>query len=63
MAQAAGDQKDKALWLTLGQSWVRLAEQWLAPGDRSLTLPTAMMFLPSTLPIETGCRGRARVEP
>ncbi len=26
MAQAAGDQKDKALWLTLAQSWVRLAE-------------------------------------
>jgi hypothetical protein len=27
MAQAAEDQKDKALWLTLAQSWVRLAEQ------------------------------------
>lgn len=26
MAQAADDQKDKALWLTLAQSWVRLAE-------------------------------------
>jgi hypothetical protein len=26
MARAAGDQKDKALWLTLAQSWVRLAE-------------------------------------
>jgi hypothetical protein len=26
MAQAAGDQRDKALWLTLAQSWVRLAE-------------------------------------
>jgi len=25
-AQAADDQKDKALWLTLAQSWVRLAE-------------------------------------
>ena len=27
MAQAAQDRKDKALWLTLAQSWVRLAEQ------------------------------------
>jgi putative IMPACT (imprinted ancient) family translation regulator len=26
-AQAADDQKDKALWLTLAQSWLRLAEQ------------------------------------
>ncbi len=26
MAQAAEDPKDKALWLTLAQSWVRLAE-------------------------------------
>jgi hypothetical protein len=26
MARAAGDQNDKALWLTLAQSWVRLAE-------------------------------------
>jgi len=26
MAQAAEDQKDKALWLTLAQSWLRLAE-------------------------------------
>jgi len=26
MAQAAGDRKDKALWLTLAQSWVRLAQ-------------------------------------
>jgi hypothetical protein len=26
MAQATGDQNDKALWLTLAQSWVRLAE-------------------------------------
>ena len=26
MAQTAEDQKDKALWLTLAQSWVRLAE-------------------------------------
>jgi hypothetical protein len=25
-ARAADDQKDKALWLTLAQSWVRLAE-------------------------------------
>ena len=27
MAQAAQDRKDKALWLTLAQSWVQLAEQ------------------------------------
>jgi hypothetical protein len=26
MARAADDHKDKALWLTLAQSWVRLAE-------------------------------------
>lgn len=26
MAQAADDQNDKALWLTLAQSWVRLAK-------------------------------------
>jgi len=26
MARAADDQNDKALWLTLAQSWVRLAE-------------------------------------
>ena len=26
MAQLANDEKDKALWLTLAQSWVRLAD-------------------------------------
>ena len=26
MAQVADDDRDKALWLTLAQSWVRLAE-------------------------------------
>ncbi len=26
MAQAAEDQSDKALWLTMAQSWLRLAE-------------------------------------
>ncbi len=26
MAQAAGEDSDKALWLTLAQSWMRLAE-------------------------------------
>jgi hypothetical protein len=26
MAQSSDDNKDKALWLTLAQSWVRLAE-------------------------------------
>ena len=26
MAHASDDDKDKALWLTLAQSWVRLAE-------------------------------------
>jgi hypothetical protein len=26
MARAADDAKDKALWITLAQSWVRLAE-------------------------------------
>lgn len=33
MAQAAGNQKDKVLWLTLAQSWVRLAE--LAHAERA----------------------------
>ena len=28
MAQAAAGDQDKALWLTLAQSWVRLAEQF-----------------------------------
>ena len=26
MARAAGDDTDKALWITLAQSWARLAE-------------------------------------
>jgi hypothetical protein len=26
MARASADAKDKALWITLAQSWVRLAE-------------------------------------
>jgi hypothetical protein len=33
MAQAADDQKDKALWLTLAQSWVRLAEHVAHAGN------------------------------
>ena len=33
MAQAADNQKDKALWLTLAQSWVRLSE--LARAERA----------------------------
>lgn len=36
MAQAAGDQKDKALWLTLAQSWVRLAEHVARAKDSEL---------------------------
>ena len=36
MAQAAGDQTDKALWLTLAQSWVRLAEHVSRAGDSEL---------------------------
>jgi hypothetical protein len=35
MARAAGDQKDKALWLTLAQSWVRLAEHVARANNRS----------------------------
>ena len=35
MAQAAEDQKDKALWLTLAQSWVRLAEHMEGPAGGS----------------------------
>jgi hypothetical protein len=33
MAQLADDESDKALWLTLAQSWVRLAEH-VARGPR-----------------------------
>ena len=32
MARASDDDNDKALWLTLAQSWVRLAEH-VARGD------------------------------
>lgn len=37
MARLAGDNKDKALWLTLAQSWVRLAEH----AARGKTAPVA----------------------
>ena len=33
MAQAAEDPNDKALWLTLAQSWVRLAEHVARAGN------------------------------
>jgi hypothetical protein len=33
MARAADDDRDKALWLTLAQSWVRLAEHVARAGD------------------------------
>ena len=33
MARAADDNKDKALWLTLAQSWVRLAEHVAHAGN------------------------------
>lgn len=33
MARAADDQNDKALWLTLAQSWVRLAEHVARAGN------------------------------
>ena len=33
MAQAADDQNDKVLWLTLAQSWVRLAEHVARAGS------------------------------
>ncbi len=32
-ARAAGDQNDKALWITLAQSWARLAEHVARVGD------------------------------
>lgn len=35
MAQLSGDESDRALWLTLAQSWVRLAEH-VAHADESL---------------------------
>lgn len=37
MARLAEDRKDKALWLTLAQSWVRLAEH-VARVETSLAL-------------------------
>jgi hypothetical protein len=37
MAQSSEDNKDKALWLTLAQSWVRLAEH-VARAETMLTL-------------------------
>lgn len=33
MARATDDQSDKALWLTLAQSWVRLAEHVARAGN------------------------------
>jgi hypothetical protein len=33
MARAADDHKDKALWLTLAQSWMRLAEHVARAGS------------------------------
>jgi len=33
MARAADDNKDKALWLTLAQSWARLAEHVAHAGN------------------------------
>jgi hypothetical protein len=33
MAHAADDHNDKALWLTLAQSWVRLAEHVARAGN------------------------------
>ena len=63
MAQAAEDPKDKALWLTLAQSWVRLAEHVARARDRSATPPTATTFSPSTLPIEPGAGRRELSSP
>jgi hypothetical protein len=39
MAQLAEDNTDKALWLTLAQSWVRLADH-VARAETHLTLVT-----------------------
>jgi len=33
MAQAAEDERDKPFWLTLAQSWLRLAEHAARRGD------------------------------
>jgi hypothetical protein len=40
MARLSEDDKDKALWLTLAQSWVRLAEH-VAHADAALVAATA----------------------
>ena len=33
IAQAAADERDKPLWVTLAQSWLRLAEHAAREGD------------------------------
>jgi hypothetical protein len=37
MAQAAADERDKPFWLTLAQSWLRLAEHAAHGGDEAET--------------------------
>jgi hypothetical protein len=45
MAQRSDDESDKALWLTLAQSWVRLAEHVaqgpLEPPDKGVEIAEA----------------------
>ena len=41
MARASGDDRDKALWLTLAQSWVRLAEHVARMEERAIAAETS----------------------
>lgn len=42
MARSCEDDKDKALWLTLAQSWVRLAEHVARAGAELSAEPVAL---------------------
>jgi hypothetical protein len=44
MARRSGDKSDKALWITLAQSWVRLAEH-VARSEMTVVRPLALANL------------------
>lgn len=50
MAQAAEDERDKPLWVTLAQSWLRLAEHAarIDAGIQSGELPEAASVAPQS---------------
>jgi len=45
MAHASEDANDKALWITLAQSWVRLAEHVARAESRAAALETSEEFV------------------